>query len=167
MSNKKEKKGAIAMAIGAAGLAWKGAKMINPDHRKEILDIAKDPKAWGEKLTDAWDWTVLEAGETKDAIVVLAKIALAKEVPTKDLKETAEQLGELGLVIPPLRVFMLPGSWLLLGTLSKLTPWHMMPEFHLPDLDLRGALMEKFGKGESTGFEDEAEAARDALESDE
>jgi hypothetical protein len=82
VSNKKEKKGAIAMAIGAAGLAWKGAKMINPDHRKEILDIAKDPKAWGEKLTDAWDWTVLEAGETKDAIVVLAKIALAKEVPT-------------------------------------------------------------------------------------
>ncbi|MDP6010700.1 MAG: hypothetical protein QF707_02795, partial [Candidatus Poseidoniaceae archaeon] len=113
---------------------------------------------------DAWDWTTIEAGETKDAFIILAKIALARNVSAGEMKATAEQLGELGLIIPPLRVFMLPGSWLLLGTLSKLTPWHLMPEINLPDLDLRNAIMERFGKGESTGFENEADAALKALE---
>ena len=163
---KKEKKGVIAMAIGAAGLAWQGAKMINPEHRKEILEVAKDPATWGRKLSDAWDWTKVEAGETKDAILVLAKLALAKEVSGKELRATTEQLGELGLVIPPLRIFMLPGSWVLLGTLSKLTPWHLMPEINLPDVNIREAIMERFGKGECTGFEAEADEARRVLEDD-
>ena len=163
-AEKDNKKGMIAKAAVAAGLVWRGAKMVKPENREEIMEVVKDPKAWGEKLSDAWDWTTIEAGETKDAFIILAKIALARNVSAGEMKATAEQLGELGLIIPPLRVFMLPGSWLLLGTLSKLTPWHLMPEINLPDLDLRNAIMERFGKGESTGFENEADAALKALE---
>ncbi len=162
--DKGDKKGMVAKAVLAAGLMWKGAKMVKPENREEFMEVVKDPKTWGEKISDAWDWTLIEAGETKDAIVILAKIALARNVSAREMKDTAEQLGEIGLLIPPLRVFAIPGSWLLLGTLSKLTPWHLMPEINLPDLDLRKALMERFGQGESTGFENEADAALKALE---
>ena len=73
---KGDKKGMVAKAMLAAGLMWKGALMVKPENREEFMEVVKDPKSWGDKISDAWDWTLIEAGQTE-----FMKIATA---PRKD-----------------------------------------------------------------------------------
>ncbi|MGY8703568.1 MAG: hypothetical protein ACKVGY_04465, partial [Candidatus Poseidoniales archaeon] len=38
----------------------------------------------------------------------------------------------LSIIVPPLRVFMIPGSHILLGILANVTPWRLIPDEWIP-----------------------------------
>ena len=143
----------------AATVASVGIKVLNSEQRKQLIEVATDPHNWKKQIHDTWDWTKIEATETKDAFVILAKIGLGREISGKELKECASQLGEIGLLIPPLRLFSLPGSHHLLGIAAKITPWHLIPEISFPKPDLLSRI-----RGRDFNLESSAEHARHLLE---
>ena len=119
-----KKKGKIRRAIRAvpwaARGAYKVAKKLPKDKRHEIIEAARDPDAWGEAISKGWDVAKVEAIEAKDAFGTLGKIVLGKKTDKKERRNAANQLGMVGMVVPPLRVFLLPGSeiyWALLHLL--------------------------------------------------
>ena len=50
---------------------------------------------------------------------------------THDLR-ARNDLAALSIVVPPLRVFMIPGSQVLLGIMARVTPWKMIPDDWIP-----------------------------------
>jgi hypothetical protein len=47
-------------------------------------------------------------------------------------KEAQRDLATLSIIVPPLRVFMIPGSHILLGILANVTPWNLIPDEWIP-----------------------------------
>ena len=118
---------------------------LDDEQRGELLSVAKDPKKWGERLSDGWDKARIEAAETSDAFVVLGKVGMGRKVSREERKACVRQLAALGVVIPAFRVFMIPGSSVLLGVASRVTPWRLLPDIKLPEPDLLEQLRERFG----------------------
>ena len=46
--------------------------------------------------------------------------------------DARNDLAALSIVVPPLRVFMIPGSQILLGIMARVTPWKMIPDDWIP-----------------------------------
>jgi hypothetical protein len=53
-------------------------------------------------------------------------------VSRKERIQARDDLAALSLVVPPLRVFMIPGSQILLGIMARVTPWRMIPDDWIP-----------------------------------
>ncbi len=47
-------------------------------------------------------------------------------------KQAREDLAAMSLIVPPLRVFMIPGSQVLLGIMARVTPWRFVPDDWIP-----------------------------------
>jgi len=136
-----KKKGKIRRAIRAvpwaARGAYKVAKKLPKDKRHEIIEAARDPDAWGEAISKGWDVAKVEAIEAKDAFGTLGKIVLGKKTDKKERRNAANQLGMVGMVVPPLRVFLLPGSEILLGVVAFAIPWSHVPKKWIPFKSIR------------------------------
>ena len=116
---------------------YKVAKKLPKDKRQELIAVAKDPDAWGEAIAKGWDATKVEAIEAKDGFVTLAKIAIGRKTNRSERKQATAQLGMLGLVVLPLRVFLIPGSEILLGVAAFVIPWRLVPDKWIPFQSLR------------------------------
>jgi hypothetical protein len=117
--------------------AYTVARKLPKEQRKELVDVAKDPEKWGEAVGKGWDVAKVEAVEAKDAFATLGKIVLGRKTDKAERKQAATQLGLVGTVVLPLRVFMLPGSEILLGIAAFVVPWRLVPDKWIPFKRLR------------------------------
>ncbi|HJM66997.1 MAG TPA: hypothetical protein QF555_05580 [Candidatus Thalassarchaeaceae archaeon] len=112
--------------------ALKGARRLkslsSKEQRAEIIKVAKDPEAWGESLTDGWDLVKDESLDLKDAFFTIWKIQLGRRTSRKERRNAANKFALAGVFIPPLRVFSIPGSEMILGVVAFVMPFQIIPD---------------------------------------
>ena len=118
--------------------ALKGARRLkslsSKEQRAEIARIAKDPEAWGESLSEGWDLVKDESLDLKDAFLTIYKIQLGRRTSRKERKNAVEKFALAGTFIPPLRVFSIPGSEMILGVAAFVMPLRIIPDRLLPNV---------------------------------
>ena len=104
-----------------------------PDKSKsEFMEIANDPKSWGLAIEKAWDTSKIEAENFSSTSKILANILIGRKISKSEKQEARQNLAKLSIIIPPLRVFMIPGSQILLGITARVTPWKLIPDEWIP-----------------------------------
>ena len=104
-----------------------------PDKSKsEFMEIANDPKSWGLAIEKAWDTSKIEAENFSSTSKILANILIGRKISKSEKQEARQNLAKLSILIPPLRVFMIPGSQILLGITARVTPWKLIPDEWIP-----------------------------------
>ena len=116
------------MATGTAAAYRK----LPDKSQNEIKEVAKEPGKWGESIEKAWDTSKIGAEHFKQTSATLSRILLGRRVSRKDRIQARDDLAALSLVVPPLRVFMIPGSQVLLGIMARVTPWRLIPDDWVP-----------------------------------
>mgnify|MGYP006080336055 CR=1 FL=1 len=105
--------------------------------KKELFDVAKNPNDWGNSIEKAWDVSKITADNFKDTSFTLASIVLGRRISKERRINARNDLVSLSTIVPPLRVFMIPGSHILLGILARVTPWRFIPDEWIPINDLK------------------------------
>lgn len=100
--------------------------------QNEIKEVAKEPGKWGESIEKAWDTSKIGAEHFKRTSATLSSILIGRRVSRKERIQARDDLAALSLVVPPLRVFMIPGSQVLLGIMARVTPWRLVPDDWVP-----------------------------------
>jgi len=100
--------------------------------QNEIKEVAKEPSKWGESIEKAWDTSKIGAEHFKQTSATLSSILIGRRVSRKERIQARDDLAALSLVVPPLRVFMIPGSQVLLGIMARVTPWRLVPDDWVP-----------------------------------
>lgn len=98
----------------------------------DIKEVAKEPSVWGESIEKAWDSSKITAEHFRLTSAILAKIFVGRRVSRSERIKAREDLAALSIVVPPLRVFMIPGSQVLLGIMARVTPWRLVPDEWIP-----------------------------------
>ena len=123
------------MATGAAAAFRK----LPEESQAEIKEVAKEPGKWGESIERAWDTSKIGAEHFKDTAGILAPLLLGRRIDKDERKRARENLAALSLVVPPLRVFMIPGSHKL-GRLCDRFDIHL-ERAHRADVDAGATLL--------------------------
>ncbi|MBR41264.1 MAG: hypothetical protein CMA89_05215 [Euryarchaeota archaeon] len=126
--------------------------------QNEIKEVAKEPSKWGESIEKAWDTSKIGAEHFKRTSGILARILIGRRVSRKERIQAKDDLAALSLVVPPLRVFMIPGSQVLLGIMARVTPWRFVPDDWVPINALK-----KVRAGESNSLDEESSLVRRLL----
>ena len=126
--------------------------------QNEIKEVAKEPGKWGESIEKAWDTSKIGAEHFKQTSATLSRILLGRRVSRKDRIQARDDLAALSLVVPPLRVFMIPGSQVLLGIMARVTPWRLIPDDWVPITALKRVREE-----EPTSLDEESSLVRRLL----
>ena len=142
------------MATGTAAAYRK----LPDKSQNEIKEVAKEPGKWGESIEKAWDTSKIGAEHFKQTSATLSRILLGRRVSRKDRIQARDDLAALSLVVPPLRVFMIPGSQVLLGIMARVTPWRLIPDDWVP-IDA----LKKVRKEEPTSLNEESSLVRRLL----
>ena len=100
--------------------------------QNEIKEVAKEPSKWGESVEKAWDTSKIGAEHFKRTSATLSSILIGRRVSRNERIQARDDLAALSLVVPPLRVFMIPGSQVLLGIMARVTPWRLIPDDWVP-----------------------------------
>ncbi len=137
-----KKRGRLRRLVAIGGFATRNARRLSrtlsKEQRQQMLEVARDPHAWGEAIAKGWDVTKVEALGAGDAFVTLSKIALGRRTTREERRQAVDRLALVGTVVPPLRIFMLPGSEMLLGVAAAVMPWRLVPDRWIPFEALRG-----------------------------
>jgi hypothetical protein len=96
------------------------------------MRVAKDPEAWGQSLTEGWDLVKDESIDVKDAMLTLYKIQLGRRTTRQERRNTVSKLASIGVFVPPLRVFSIPGAEMILGVAAFVMPFQIIPDKILP-----------------------------------
>ena len=142
------------MATGTAAAYRK----LPDKSQNEIKEVAKEPGKWGESIEKAWDTSKIGAEHFKQTSATLSRILLGRRVSRKDRIQARDDLAALSLVVPPLRVFMIPGSQVLLGIMARVTPWRLIPDDWVPITALKRVREE-----EPTSLDEESSLVRRLL----
>ena len=142
------------MATGTAAVY----RSLPDKSQNEIKEVAKEPSKWGDSIEKAWDTSKIGAEHFKQTSTTLSSILIGRRVSRKDRIRARDDLAALSLVVPPLRVFMIPGSQVLLGIMARVTPWRLVPDDWVPISALK-----KVREGESTSLDDESSLVRRLL----
>ncbi|MEC7708567.1 MAG: hypothetical protein VYA39_02450 [Candidatus Thermoplasmatota archaeon] len=126
--------------------------------QNEIKEVAKEPSKWGESIEKAWDTSKIGAEHFKRTSATLSSILIGRRVSRKERIQAKEDLAALSLIVPPLRVFMIPGSQVLLGIMARVTPWRLVPDDWVPINALK-----KVREEESNSLEEESSLVRRLL----
>ena len=100
--------------------------------QNEIKEIAKEPSKWRDSIEKAWDTSKITSEHFQRTSVTLSNILIGRRVSRKERIQARDDLAALSLVVPPLRVFMIPGSQVLLGIMARVTPWRLVPDDWIP-----------------------------------
>ena len=119
----------VPWGITGASLAY---RRLPDKSQTEIKEVAKEPHKWGEGLEKAWDASRIGAEHFQRTSGTLANILIGRRVSRKERIQARDDLAALSLVVPPLRVFMIPGSQILLGIMARVTPWRLVPDDWIP-----------------------------------
>ena len=142
------------MATGTAAAYRK----LPDKSQNEIKEVAKEPSKWGESIEKAWDTSKIGAEHFKHTSATLSRILLGRRVSRKDRIQARDDLAALSPVVPPLRVFMIPGSQVLLGIMARVTPWGFVPDDWIPIASLKRVREE-----EPTSLDEESSLVRRLL----
>ncbi len=142
------------MATGTAAVY----RRLPDKSQNEIKEVAKEPSKWGDSIEKAWDTSKIGAEHFKQTSTTLSSILIGRRVSRKDRIRARDDLAALSLVVPPLRVFMIPGSQVLLGIMARVTPWRLVPDDWVPISALK-----KVREEESTSLDDESSLVRRLL----
>ena len=134
------------MATGTAAVY----RRLPDKSQNEIKEVAKEPSKWGDSIEKAWDTSKIGAEHFKQTSTTLSSILIGRRVSRKDRIRARDDLAALSLVVPPLRVFMIPGSQVLLGIMARVTPWRLVPDDWVPISALK-----KVREEESTSLDEE------------
>ncbi len=135
------------MATGTAA----AYRRLPDKSQNEIKEVAKEPSKWGDSIEKAWDTSKIGAEHFKQTSATLSSILIGRRVSRKDRIQARDDLAALSLVVPPLRVFMIPGSQVLLGIMARVTPWRFVPDDWVPISALK-----KVREEESTSLDEES-----------
>ena len=116
------------IATGAAA----NYKRLPENSQNAIKEIAKEPGKWGKSLESAWDSSKIGAEHFKITSGILANILIGRRISKKEKIQAKEDLAALSIIVPPLRVFMIPGSQVLLGIMARVSPWRLFPDDWIP-----------------------------------
>jgi len=109
-----------------------------PDNSQDdIKEVAKEPGKWGEAIEKAWDSSKIGAEHFKETSGILANILIGRKISKKERIDARNNLAAMSFLVPPLRVFMIPGSQVLLGIMARVTPWRLIPDEWIPINALR------------------------------
>ena len=100
--------------------------------QNEIKEIAKEPSKWRDSIEKAWDTSKITSEHFQRTSVTISNILIGRRVSRKERIQARDDLAALSLVVPPLRVFMIPGSQVLLGIMARVTPWRLVPDDWIP-----------------------------------
>ncbi len=142
------------MATGTAAVY----RRLPDKSQNEIKEVAKEPSKWGDSIEKAWDTSKIGAEHFKQTSTTLSSILIGRRVSRKDRIRARDDLAALSLVVPPLRVFMIPGSQVLLGIMARVTPWRLVPDDWVPISALK-----KVREEESISLDDESSLVRRLL----
>ena len=145
----------VPWVITGASLAY---RRLPDKSQTEIREVAKEPRKWGEGLEKAWDASRIGAEHFQKTSGTLANILIGRRVSRKERIQARDDLAALSLVVPPLRVFMIPGSQVLLGIMARVTPWRLVPDDWVPISALK-----KVREEESTSLDEESSLVRRLL----
>ena len=119
----------IPWVFTGASATFRGLPARSQD---EIKEVAKEPGKWGAAIEKAWDTSKVGAEHFKRTSGTLANILIGRKVSRLERKQAREDLAAMSPLIPPLRVFMIPGSQVLLGIMARVTPWRLVPDDWIP-----------------------------------
>lgn len=104
-----------------------------PDKSQDdIKEVVKEPGKWGDSIAMAWDSSKIGADHFKQTSGTLANILIGRRVSRSERRQARDDLAALSIIVPPLRVFMIPGSQVLLGIMARVTPWRLVPDDWIP-----------------------------------
>ena len=126
--------------------------------QNEIKEVAKEPSKWGESIEKAWDASKIGSEHFKRTSATLSSILIGRRVSRKERIQARDDLAALSLIVPPLRVFMIPGSQVLLGIMARVTPWRLVPDDWVPINALK-----KVREEESASLDEESSLVRRLL----
>jgi len=109
-----------------------GFSKLPEKSKEEIKEITKEPSNWGRSIEKAWDSTKIGSEHFKKTSGILANILIGRKVSKSERIEARDDLATLSIIVPPLRVFMIPGSQVLLGIMARVTPWRLIPDDWIP-----------------------------------
>ena len=112
----------VPWVITGASLAY---RRLPDKSQNEIREVAKEPRKWGEGLEKAWDASRIGADHFQKTSGTLANILIGRRVSRKERIQARDDLAAL-------RVFMIPGSQILLGIMARVTPWRLVPDAWIP-----------------------------------
>ena len=122
--------------LSFGSIALKGARRVKSlttkEQRAEIARVAKDPEEWGRSLNEGWDLVKDESIDVKDAMLTLYKIQLGRRTTRQERRKTVSKLASIGVFVPPLRVFSIPGAEMILGVAAFVMPFQIIPDKILP-----------------------------------
>ena len=107
-------------------------RKLPENSKSDIKEIAKDPDRWKKSIEKAWDSSKIGADQFKETSRILSDILIGRKVSKKDRISARDNLAKLSIIVPPLRVFMIPGSQVLLGIMARVTPWRLIPDDWIP-----------------------------------
>ena len=130
--------GKLRRLFAFRSIALKGARRIKSlttkEQRAEIAKVAKDPEEWGRSLNEGWDLVKDESIDVKDAMLTLYKIQLGRRTSRQERRNTVSKLASIGVFVPPLRVFSIPGAEMILGVVAFVMPFQIIPDKILPKI---------------------------------
>lgn len=95
-----------------------------------------DPREAFEKIIKKNGVAVLtELKESREALILLWRLAAGGELTEKEQQKLKEQLADLARTVPALGIFALPGGMLLLPILAKSLPWSILPSAFRSELN--------------------------------
>ncbi len=62
----------------------------------------------------------------------IKEVLIGRKVSKREKVDARKDLAALSVIVPPLRVFMIPGSQVLLGIMARVTPWRLIPDDWIP-----------------------------------
>lgn len=116
------------MASGAA-VAF---RRLPESSQADIKEVAKEPGKCGQAIEKAWDSSKIGSEHFKETSGTLARILIGRKVSKREKVDARKDLAALSVIVPPLRVFMIPGSQVLLGIMARVTPWRLIPDDWIP-----------------------------------
>ena len=130
--------GKLRRLFAFRGIALKGARRIKSlttkEQRAEIAKVAKDPEEWGRSLNEGWDLVKDESIDVKDAMLTLYKIQLGRRTSRQERRNTVAKLASIGVFVPPLRVFSIPGAEMILGVAAFVMPFKLFQTRSFPKI---------------------------------
>jgi hypothetical protein len=119
----------ISMVISGTYFTYRS---LPEQSKNELLEVANNPDGWGKSIEIALDISKISAEHFKETSSTLANLLIGRKISKSDKLKAREDLATLSIIVPPLRVFMIPGSHILLGILANVTPWRLIPDEWIP-----------------------------------
>ena len=107
---------------------------MSTEQAETAKSMVKDPESWGDSLSTGWDEVKSESIDLKDSLLTLYKIQLGRRTTKEERKNAVEKFALAGTIMPPLRIFSLPGAEMFLGVAAFVMPFQIIPDKILPKI---------------------------------